>query len=140
MLPRIPGIALHGRYLAATGPGTDIGGDFYDAFPAADDRWILAHAVHLDRLLAGTVVHNPRSNLNNAVGYGRPARFPRVALGTDGIGADILEEFRLAFVLGVIVGWGMGLVLYLALWVIMPLRRGGTSDVTPAPPSEAPLV
>ena len=42
----------------------------------ADDRWILAHAVHLDRALPGTVVHNPRSNLNNAVGYGRPARFP----------------------------------------------------------------
>ena len=63
------------------------------------DSWILAHAVHLDRSLAGTVVHNPRSNLNNAVGYGRPARFPRVALGTDGIGADMLEEFRLAFAL-----------------------------------------
>ncbi len=60
----------------------------------ADDRWILAHAVHLDRALPGTVVHNPRSNLNNAVGYGRPARFDRVALGTDGIGADMLEEFR----------------------------------------------
>jgi len=55
--------------------------------------------VHLDRVLPGTVVHNPRSNLNNAVGYGRPARFDRVALGTDGIGADMLEEFRLAFAL-----------------------------------------
>jgi len=65
----------------------------------ADDRWILAHAVHLERELPGTVVHNPRSNLNNAVGYGRPARFDRVALGTDGIGADMLEEFRLAFAL-----------------------------------------
>ncbi len=65
----------------------------------ADDRWLIAHAVHLDRVLPGTVVHNPRSNLNNAVGYGRPARFPKVALGTDGIGADMLDEFRLAFVL-----------------------------------------
>ncbi len=55
--------------------------------------------MHLDRTLPGTVVHNPRSNLNNAVGYGRPARFPRVALGTDGIGADMLDEFRLAFAL-----------------------------------------
>jgi cytosine/adenosine deaminase-related metal-dependent hydrolase len=64
-----------------------------------DERWILAHAVHLERPLPGTVVHNPRSNLNNAVGYGRPARFHRVALGTDGIGADMLEEFRLAFAL-----------------------------------------
>jgi cytosine/adenosine deaminase-related metal-dependent hydrolase len=65
----------------------------------ADDRWIIAHAVHLERTLPGTIVHNPRSNLNNAVGYGRPARFPRVALGSDGIGADMLEEFRLAFAL-----------------------------------------
>lgn len=65
----------------------------------ADAKWILAHAVHLEAELPGTVVHNPRSNLNNAVGYGRPARFARVALGTDGIGADMLEEFRLAFAL-----------------------------------------
>ncbi len=43
----------------------------------ADQSWLLAHAVHLDRPLPGTVVHNPRSNLNNAVGYGRPARFDR---------------------------------------------------------------
>jgi len=65
----------------------------------ADDRWLLAHAVHLDRYLPGTVLHNPRSNLNNAVGYGRPDRFGNtVRLGTDGIGADMLEEFRLAFV------------------------------------------
>jgi hypothetical protein len=65
----------------------------------AQDSWLLAHCVHLERELPGTVVHNPRSNLNNAVGYGRPARFGQVALGTDGIGADMLEEFRLAFAL-----------------------------------------
>ena len=64
-----------------------------------DERWLLAHGVHLDRVLPGTIAHNPRSNLNNGVGYGRPGRFPRVALGTDGIGGDMLEEFRLAFVL-----------------------------------------
>ena len=68
--------------------------------PLADDRWLLVHAVHLDERagLAGTVVHNPRSNMNNAVGYARPARFADpVALGTDGIGADVLDEFRVAF-------------------------------------------
>jgi cytosine/adenosine deaminase-related metal-dependent hydrolase len=65
----------------------------------AAPNWLLAHGVHLDRVLPGLVAHNPRSNLNNAVGYGRPSRFPHVALGTDGIGADMLEEFRLAFVL-----------------------------------------
>jgi len=65
----------------------------------AADNWLLAHCVHLDRPLRGTVAHNPRSNMNNAVGYARPARWPNtVALGTDGIGADMLEEFRLAYV------------------------------------------
>jgi cytosine/adenosine deaminase-related metal-dependent hydrolase len=59
--------------------------------------WLLAHGVHLDRPLAGTLAHNPRSNMNNGVGYGRPARFESVVLGTDGIGADMLEEFRIAF-------------------------------------------
>ncbi len=67
---------------------------------AADD-WLLVHGVHLrdDHGLAGTIVHNPRSNMNNGVGYARPARFTNpVALGTDGIGADMLEEFRLGYV------------------------------------------
>lgn len=66
--------------------------------PLATEAWLLAHCVHLDEPLPGTVVHNPRSNMNNAVGYARPARFPRVALGTDGIGASMLDEFALAYV------------------------------------------
>jgi cytosine/adenosine deaminase-related metal-dependent hydrolase len=58
----------------------------------ANEQWLLAHCVALDEPLAGTIVHNPLSNLNNGVGYARPTRFPnRVALGTDGIGADMLE-------------------------------------------------
>ncbi len=67
----------------------------------SDDDWLLIHGVHLpdDHGLRGTFVHNPRSNFNNSVGYARPARFENpVALGTDGIGADMLEEFRLAYV------------------------------------------
>jgi hypothetical protein len=37
--------------------------------------------------------------MNNAVGYARPAtRGNRIVLGTDGIGADMLEEARLAYV------------------------------------------
>jgi cytosine/adenosine deaminase-related metal-dependent hydrolase len=61
--------------------------------------WLLAHCVHLDRDLRGTIAHNPRSNMNNAVGYARPAGRPNpIVLGTDGIGADMLEEFRLAYV------------------------------------------
>jgi cytosine/adenosine deaminase-related metal-dependent hydrolase len=65
------------------------------------EDWLIVHGVHLpdDHGLAGTIVHNPRSNMNNAVGYARPARFTNpVALGTDGIGADMLDEFRVAYV------------------------------------------
>jgi cytosine/adenosine deaminase-related metal-dependent hydrolase len=64
--------------------------------------WLLAHCVHLptDHGLEGTILHNPRSNLNNAVGYANPARFSNpVALGTDGIGGSALESFRLAYVM-----------------------------------------
>lgn len=68
------------------------------------ERNVFAHGVFLsdDQMFrifrAGAwLVHNPRSNMNNAVGYARVARMgPRVALGTDGIGADLFEEARAA--------------------------------------------
>lgn len=65
------------------------------------DKWLLIHGVHLpdDHGLAGTIIHNPRSNMNNGVGYAAPGRFSNpVGLGTDGIGADMLDEFRVAYV------------------------------------------
>jgi cytosine/adenosine deaminase-related metal-dependent hydrolase len=68
----------------------------------ATDDWLLAHGVHLadDHGLPGTILHNPRSNLNNAVGYARPFRFAQpIVLGTDGIGGNMVEEFRLSYVL-----------------------------------------
>jgi cytosine/adenosine deaminase-related metal-dependent hydrolase len=65
----------------------------------ATDDWLLVHCVRLDRELPGTIAHNPRSNMHNGVGYARPASRPNpIVLGTDGIGADMLEEFRLAYV------------------------------------------
>ena len=65
----------------------------------ARDDWHLVHCVFLDRELPGTIAHNPRSNMNNSVGYAQPTTRPnRVVLGTDGIGADMLEEARLAYV------------------------------------------
>lgn len=65
----------------------------------ATDDWLLVHCVLLDRTLPGTIAHNPRSNMNNAVGYAAPATRPNtIVLGSDGIGADMLEEFRLAYV------------------------------------------
>ena len=64
----------------------------------AGDDWHLVHCVLLDRHLAGTIAHNPRSNMNNSVGYAHPETWPnRIVLGTDGIGADMLEEARLAY-------------------------------------------
>ena len=65
----------------------------------ARDNWLLVHCVNLTEELPGTIVHNPRSNMNNAVGYARPTRFSnRVVLGTDGIGADMFDEARLTYV------------------------------------------
>lgn len=66
-----------------------------------NDKWLIVHGVHLpdDHGLSGTIVHNPRSNMNNSVGYSQPTRFTNAsALGTDGIGADMLDEFRIAYV------------------------------------------
>ena len=70
---------------------------------ALHEDTLLAHGVHLDpaeldlvRAAGATLVHNARSNMNN--GVGRPRGFPpHVALGTDGIGADMFEESRAAF-------------------------------------------
>ena len=65
----------------------------------SQDNWLLIHAVHLDRKLHGRIVHNPRSNMNNSVGYAKPSTLSNnVLLGTDGIGADMFEEARLAYV------------------------------------------
>ena len=44
------------------------------------------------------VAHNARSNMNNRVGYSPLARgAARVALGTDGIGGDMITESQVAF-------------------------------------------
>jgi cytosine/adenosine deaminase-related metal-dependent hydrolase len=65
----------------------------------ATEQWLLVHCVNLQEEIPGTIVHNPRSNMNNAVGYAEPTRFSnRIVLGTDGIGADMWDEARLAYV------------------------------------------
>ncbi|MFZ9706258.1 MAG: amidohydrolase family protein [Ilumatobacteraceae bacterium] len=64
----------------------------------AADNWLLVHTVHLDRTLRGRIAHNPRSNMNNGVGYAKPTTKPnKVMLGSDGIGSDMAEESRLAY-------------------------------------------
>lgn len=65
---------------------------------------VLAHGVHLgsDALRqvedAGAwLTHQPRSNQNNSVGYASVQHFgANVALGTDGIGADLFAELQAA--------------------------------------------
>ncbi len=72
---------------------------------ALGPRSVLAHATQLSpaelervRTSGSWIVHNPRSNMNNQVGYARVDAFgERTALGTDGIGADMLEELKHAF-------------------------------------------
>jgi hypothetical protein len=69
------------------------------------------------------------SNLNNAVGYANPARFAnRVALGTDGIGGNVLEMFRLAYVLqrsvDVTCGPGTAWSWLQAGWDLVPEAKG----------------
>ncbi len=81
-----------------------------------NNKTILAHGVHLSdedisiaRSAGVWFAHNPRSNMNNQVGYAPVARFgDRVVLGTDGIGADMFEEARFAFFKGRDVSVGLG--------------------------------
>ena len=72
---------------------------------ALNNRTILAHGTHLTdediaiaRSAGAWFAHNPRSNMNNQVGYAPVSKFgDRVVLGTDGIGVDMFEEARIAF-------------------------------------------
>ncbi len=76
-------------------------------FEILGPRSIAAHCIHVNRremdLLAeaGTaVVHNPQSNMNNAVGTANVVELARrgvlVGLGTDAMTANMLEELRVA--------------------------------------------
>jgi phage shock protein PspC (stress-responsive transcriptional regulator) len=72
----------------------------------------------------------------------RSRRHKRIA----GVCAGLAEEFgisvtvlRLAFLLGTVVGGGMGIVIYLVLWVVMPYRQDDNDWATlPPPPSPPP--
>ena len=59
-----------------------------------------------------------------------------------GVCAGLAEEFgvsvtilRLAFVLSMLLGGGVGLIVYVVLWVVMPLKpeNGGVPVPTPPP-------
>jgi putative selenium metabolism protein SsnA len=76
----------------------------------AGEKSIFVHCVHIDEaemdILAAThtsVVHNPESNMNNAVGVTPLFKLLQkgvlVGLGTDGMGSDMLAQMRCAYLL-----------------------------------------
>ncbi|RAT11830.1 MULTISPECIES: putative aminohydrolase SsnA [Lonsdalea] len=70
-----------------------------------NEKSLVAHGLYLSAEEAAVInsvdaclAHNPRSNMNNQVGYhARLAEYRHVALGTDGIGADMFEELKFAY-------------------------------------------
>jgi putative selenium metabolism protein SsnA len=67
-------------------------------------RTLLAHGVHLRpdeieeaQARGAWIAHNPRSNMNNTVGHAPTDSFKQAALGTDGMGGDMLAEARAAY-------------------------------------------
>ncbi|MCF7945580.1 MAG: putative aminohydrolase SsnA [Spirochaetia bacterium] len=76
-----------------------------DDFGLLDSKSIVVHGVHLSgkeiEILNeknAFLVHNARSNMNNGIGYNNKLnQVKNTALGTDGIGANMFEEFKHAF-------------------------------------------
>jgi putative selenium metabolism protein SsnA len=77
---------------------------------------LIAHGVHLDdgerelvRASGAWVAHNPRSNMNNGVGYAPVGALGRrVALGTDGIDGDMFAEARVCYLKAREASWQTG--------------------------------
>jgi len=81
-----------------------------DKLGLTGEKSIFVHCVHIDEsemdVLAGTktiVVHNPESNMNNAVGVTKLLDLLRkgvlVGLGSDGMSSDMLAQMRCAYLL-----------------------------------------
>jgi putative selenium metabolism protein SsnA len=79
--------------------------DRLEKFDLLRPQHLFAHGTHLDADAIARVneaglslAHNPRSNMNNAVGYSPIGRLKGpVQLGTDGIGADMFAEAQTAW-------------------------------------------
>ena len=80
------------------------------ALGVSGEKSIFVHCVHVDEaemeILADTktiVVHNPESNMNNAVGVTKVLKMLEkgilVGLGTDGMSSDMLSQMRAAYLL-----------------------------------------
>jgi len=79
-------------------------------FAALGEKTLLVHCVHVDeremniiRDSGSMVVHNPESNMNNAVGCADVLRMLSkgitVGLGSDGMSSDMLAQMRCAYLL-----------------------------------------
>ncbi|MCX6557210.1 MAG: putative aminohydrolase SsnA [Candidatus Aminicenantes bacterium] len=79
-------------------------------FAALGKKTLLVHGVHIDekemeliRASNSRVVHNPESNMNNAVGCADVLRMMKkgitVGLGSDGMSSDMLAQMRCAYLL-----------------------------------------
>ncbi len=74
-------------------------------FGLVTEKTIFVHGVHFgepDIEILNShdafLVHNARSNMNNSVGYSqRLSKVKNLALGTDGIGANMFEEIKMAY-------------------------------------------
>ncbi|MBR4426529.1 MAG: amidohydrolase family protein, partial [Spirochaetales bacterium] len=79
--------------------------DRLDRFGLLDDKTLLVHGIYLNEHEVDLLnecgcylAHNPRSNMNNEVGY--PKYLPKVKnliMGTDGCGSNMFEECKIAF-------------------------------------------
>ena len=81
-----------------------------DKMGVTGEKSLFIHCVHIDEaemdLIASTntcVVHNPESNMNNAVGVTKLFELLKrnilVGLGTDGMSSDMLSQMRCAYLL-----------------------------------------
>jgi len=79
-------------------------------FGLLDERALLAHGIHLEAdeyeeiaAAGATIIHNPESNANNAVGRLDVPRVSglgcRIGLGTDGMSSAVLRALRFAFLM-----------------------------------------
>lgn len=70
-----------------------------------DEKTLLVHALHLSgeeideiNRLGAFVAHNPRSNMNNHVGYLKNlTKVDKLVIGTDGCGGNMFEEVKIGF-------------------------------------------
>ncbi len=76
-----------------------------DSFGLLNNKSVIVHGTHLDENDINTLnhkdcflVHNPRSNMNNGVGYNSNLdKLKNLAIGTDGIGSNMFEEFKFGY-------------------------------------------